>query len=739
MPSSSVGAKSSFSLPTCSTTENKTFALKKDHDADADDHHDSLATNNNQHRKGTTTTSQAAATDLQFQHPRKQKMSVDATIQLLKDVVGLDDKNAKDLSTKADRSADVLAFFEASGANAATPREHKVMLYTVWTKTKSLAHRAVIAQHVVQGKFQSTQQVDAAIRFCGTLAADAAVDVAALDAECGVGVVVTKETIEALVRAEIAKQDASALRTSWKKNPGQLLGQMKKVAELRWADFTVVKAVLDVEAPAAFAHLPEDTPVAQTAAEAPKPKAAAAPKEKKDLLNSSFEAVSKGLPRTKLVDVVSKVGETVYVIGWAHRVRHQSKISFVVLRDGTSYVQVVFPGAIDEFHRETSLAIRAVVKAEPKAAVELQPAVELLVEEFAIIGPSDGDIENAVVADSSQDKLLDQRHLVIRGTGASSVLKVRHELTRAFREHFWGKNMLEVTPPTLVQTQCEGGSTLFDLQYYGEKAYLTQSSQLYLETCLTSIGDVFCILPSYRAEKSKTRRHLSEFTHVEAEYGNITFEELLGRIEDMIVDVVSSVIRRAGDLIAFVNPQQLKDPSMDPKDPDSWKFMPKKPFRRLAYRDAIAFCNEHGILNPETNAPFQFGEDITDQPERAMVAKIGECVLMTHFPTEMKSFYMSRVPSDPTLTESVDVLMPGVGEIVGGSMRMWNYQELMKAYERENLDPSTYYWYTEQRKYGSVPHGGFGLGLERLIVWLMNQDSVKDACLFPRYMGRCKP
>jgi asparaginyl-tRNA synthetase len=663
----------------------------------------------------------------------------EAIVQL-KEIVGLDDKNAKDLSTKLDRVTDVLAFFAANGANATTPRDQKVMLYAVWTKVKSTAHRDVVAKSVLAGKYGSTQQVDAAIKFVSAYKdPNAAVDSAALDAESGVGIVVTESEIQSLVAAELAKTDAVALRATWKKNPGQLLGQMKKVAGLRWADFTVVKTVLDAEVPKIVSALPEEEEVVTE-----KPaKAAAAPKAEKKLdtvkMNADFRQVSNGLPRTMLRDIASVApGTEVFITGWAHRVRHQSRIAFVVVRDGTGYVQVVFPGAIEAFHRETSLAIRAIVRSEPKAAVELQPAVELHVEEYSVIGNSDGDIENIITEDSSQDKKLDQRHIVIRGTNASSVLKTRHELLRAFREHFWGRDMIEVTPPTLVQTQCEGGSTLFDLMYYGEKSYLTQSSQLYLETCLTSMGDVYCILPSYRAEKSKTRRHLSEFTHVEAEYPNITFEDLLDRIENMIIDVVSIVIRRCGDLIAFVNPTQLKE-GADPKDPASWKFMPKKPFRRLKYSDAIKFCNEHNILNPETGAAFQFGEDISDQPERAMVALIGECVLMTHFPAEMKSFYMSRDPADRTLTESVDVLMPGVGEIVGGSMRMWNYEELMGAYKKENLDPSTYYWYTEQRKYGSVPHGGFGLGLERLIVWLMNQDSVKDACLFPRYMGRCTP
>jgi asparaginyl-tRNA synthetase len=244
---------------------------------------------------------------------------------------------------------------------------------------------------------------------------------------------------------------------------------------------------------------------------------------------------------------------------------------------------------------------------------------------------------------------------------------------------------------------------------------------------------------SYRAEKAKTNRHLSEYTHVEAEYGNITYEDLLGRIEDMICDVFDRTIRLSGHLVAHLNKDELVAPDADPRDPASWKFRPTKPFVRMPYADAIKFCNEQGIMNPETEKPFEYGEDITDAPERAMIAKIGKPTLMTHFPTEMKSFYMSRVAGAEGLTESVDVLMPGVGEVVGGSMRMWDPKELALGYKRENLDPAPYYWYTDQRKYGGVPHGGFGLGLERFLKWMLNLHSVKEACLFPRYMGRCQP
>jgi asparaginyl-tRNA synthetase len=457
-------------------------------------------------------------------------------------------------------------------------------------------------------------------------------------------------------------------------------------------------------------------------------------------MNKKFQAVAQGMPVTKLKAIGDVAdGTVVYVQGWAHRVRHQSKMSFVTLRDTTGFVQVVFGGRVPQFARETSLVMRATVKDEPKAKSATQPAKELKVVEWALVGASNPDFESIVTHESSKDKLLDQRHLVLRGENAASTMQIRGRMMQAFRQHFWSLEMLEVSPPTLVQTMCEGGSTLFSLDYYGEKAYLTQSSQLYLETCISSIGDVFCILPSYRAEKAKTRRHLSEFTHIEAEYANITFDDLMGKIEHMVCDVFEQVIKAMGHLVALLNPDQLISADADPKDPASWKFRPVAPFMRLKYADAIKLCNEHNILNPETEKPFEFGEDITDQPERAMVAKLGCPVLMTHFPTEMKSFYMARVEGELHLTESVDLLMPGVGEIVGGSMRMWENEELLASFARQGLDPKNYYWYLDQRKYGSVPHGGFGLGLERMLVWMLDLHSVKESCLFPRYMGRCFP
>uniref|UniRef100_A0A674AE72 Asparaginyl-tRNA synthetase 1 n=1 Tax=Salmo trutta TaxID=8032 RepID=A0A674AE72_SALTR len=396
------------------------------------------------------------------------------------------------------------------------------------------------------------------------------------------------------------------------------------------------------------------------------------------------------LPEPKTVKIYQLEplrGERVKVFGWVHRMRKQGKnLLFIVLRDGTGFLQCVLNDKLCQCYNalvlstESTVALYGTVKEVPEGK-QAPGGHELTCDFWELVGLAPaGGADNLLNEESDVDVQLNNRHMMIRGENVSKILRVRSTVTQCFRDHFFDRGYHEITPPTLVQTQVEGGSTLFNLNYFGEEAFLTQSSQLYLETCIPALGDTFCIAQSYRAEQSRTRRHLSEYTHIEAECPFMTYEDLLSRLEDLVCDVVDRVLKSpAASLLYQVNPDFKP---------------PKRPFKRINYSDAIIWLKEHDIKKDDGKY-YEFGE--------------------------------------------VDVLMPNVGEIVGGSMRIWDAEELLEGYKREGIDPAPYYWYTDQRKYGTCPHGGYGLGLERFLTWLLNRHHIRDVCLYPRFIQRCRP
>jgi len=326
--------------------------------------------------------------------------------------------------------------------------------------------------------------------------------------------------------------------------------------------------------------------------------------------------------------------------------------------------------------------------------------------------------------ESHPDVLGDQRHLTLRDPANVAIFKLRSVALSCFRDFFFDKGFTEATPPRAWSRRRSKAARRCSSPIISVKRPTSHRA-------LNSISR-----RAFRAEGSSGRRHLAEFTHFEGELGFITFTELLTLLEEMVSGVTERIIAKAGPLLRHVNPHFVA---------------PSEPFLRMDYEEAIRYLNEHQIYKDEdTKAPFVLGDDIPEAPERRLTDAIGRPILLCRFPAKLKSFYMQAIDQDEeeskangddpiVLTESVDLLLPGVGEVIGGSMRTWDHDKLMAGYAREGIDPTDYYWYTDLRKFGSVPHGGWGLGVERYLCWLMGQDHIRNVTLYPRSQGRCKP
>lgn len=413
----------------------------------------------------------------------------------------------------------------------------------------------------------------------------------------------------------------------------------------------------------------------------------------------------------------------VQIRGWVYRERGSNKLKFIVLRDHTNIIQCVIKkedfadqwSQIDKLQVEASMEITGEIKEDKRAPT----GYEISVKEFKIIGESDS---FPITKDQSPEFLLDMKHLSIRNRKQTAALKVKSTVMKAFREYYYQKGYSECPMPILQPNPCEGGATLFEVKYYQEKTYLAQSWQLYAEAVIFALEKIFTISPAFRAEKSKTSRHLSEFWMAEVETAWMRFPELLDDLEACLEYIIQQVVKN--------NEEELK---VLERDISKLKKV-KRPFPRMTYTEVLKFLKE------KENLEIDWGKDLRTIEEDALSRHFDKPVIVTNYPKEIMAFYKPEDPASPRTALCVDVIAPdGYGEIIGGSERETDPKKLIEGLKKEGEKIENYQWYLDLRKYGSVPHAGYGLGIERLVAWLCGLENIKDAMPFPRTMLRWKP
>ncbi|MBC7195084.1 MAG: asparagine--tRNA ligase [Caldisericia bacterium] len=423
-------------------------------------------------------------------------------------------------------------------------------------------------------------------------------------------------------------------------------------------------------------------------------------------------------------DLKKHVGEDVEIRGWLYNSRFSGKIVFLILRDGTGFTQcVVSLGDVGEeiFEKakkltiESSLILRGTVREEKRAI----GGYEILTKDIEIIqitenypiGPKEHGIEF----------LMENRHLWLRSRKQWAIQRVRNELIKSIRDFFYERKFLLFDSPILTPSACEGTTTLFDIDYFGEKAYLSQSGQLYNEIGAAAFGKVYCFGPTFRAEKSKTRRHLMEFWMVEPEVAFLDLEGNMQLIEEFVSYIVHRVLDKKKEELKILERDTSKLEKVKP------------PFPRVTYTEALE------ILKTK-NKEIPWGEDFGGDEETAISEEFEKPVMVYKYPKKCKAFYMKEDPENPELSLSVDLLAPeGYGEIVGGGQREDSYEKLLNRMKELNIPIEPYEWYLELRKYGTFPHSGFGLGIERTLAWICGIHHVRETIPLPRLLEKIYP
>jgi asparaginyl-tRNA synthetase len=424
-------------------------------------------------------------------------------------------------------------------------------------------------------------------------------------------------------------------------------------------------------------------------------------------------------------DIGRHEGEEVTIKGWLHNRRSSGKIHFLILRDGSGFIQAVMSKATvgddlfktaDHLSQETSVIVTGTGRADTRAP----SGFEIDVKNLEVIGPAhDFPI---TPKEHGVDYLLDRRHLWIRSERQQAILRVRHEIINAVRDFFNSRGFILADTPIFTPAACEGTTTLFPAQYFEEQtAYLTQSGQLYNEANAMALGRVYCFGPTFRAEKSKTRRHLTEFWMVEPEMAYAGLNDVMDLAEDLVVSVVARVLDKRARELNVLERDTAKLESV------------QKPFPRISYDEAVAVLQSSGL-------PIQWGGDFGGPDETTLSDQYDRPVMVHRYPAAVKAFYMKPDPERPELALGVDVLAPeGYGEIIGGGERLAELDLLLQRIKEHGLPQEAFEWYLDLRRYGTVPHGGFGMGIERVVAWICKLEHVRETIPYPRMLNRLYP
>lgn len=448
---------------------------------------------------------------------------------------------------------------------------------------------------------------------------------------------------------------------------------------------------------------------------------------------SNQETIENLPPLTTIARIGEHVGQEVSLRGWLYNLRESGKLLFPIFRDGSGTIQGIVPKAavsaevferIKGLTQESSVLVTGKVRADERAP----SGYELDVQSLEVVQrvPEEAPFPISL-KEHGTDFLMEHRHLWIRTPRQSAILRIRAEIIKAARDFLDDNGFTLTDPPILTPAACEGTSTLFPVEYFGDEAYLTQSGQLYIESTALALGKVYSFGPTFRAEKSKTRRHLTEFWMVEPEWAFADLNDLMGLAEQFLQFIVERVLAR--------RPADLKVLGRDISKLEAIQ----APFPRLSYDEAAQMLNEahaKGLIEH----PFEYGNDFGSPDETYISSQFDRPVMVHRYPAAVKAFYMEPDPENGKYALCVDVLAPeGYGEIIGGSQRISSYELLKQRIEDHNLPLEAFQWYLDLRRYGSVPHSGFGMGIERAVAWICGLDHVRETIPFARTLNRIYP